>query len=239
MPNSTDGNRKPWDGDGLEHRIRRIAYEPHNWPHTPSPDRLLRARVEVERHMRAGMPMGINLDPEYGTDLKMTDPWYLLEEETRDIYRKWGLEEASKSLREMGTPINTLDVKDVLQDIAAEADTRMTFGIAIFRPDPLGETTHTVAFSRLSRNPDWMGRDAILLKVQGLVALVYESVWESHIPGVVVALALPDPILAHGALTHVPFPEGQAAWLQEVLEFHGALAYWLEDTDSAETTRGQ
>ena len=226
-------------GDGVEHRIRLSAYEAHNWPHTPTPDRLLRAELEVEQQIQKGTPLGINLEPEYGTDLTMTDAWHFLEQETRDIFRRWALEEAPRFMREMETSRTTLDVKDVLHGIARNADTVMTIGIAVFGPDPSGQNTHVMAFSRLSRDPDWMGFDGVLPKIGGLTALVHNSDWGSRLPGLVVVLPLPETFLASGILTDVPFPEGQATWLKEVLEFHGATPYWLEDTAPVETTRGR
>ena len=226
-------------GDGVEHRIRLSAYEAHNWPHTPTPDRLLRAKLEVEQQIQKGTPLGINLEPEYGTHLTMTDAWHFLEQDMRHIFRRLALEDASIFMRKIKTPPDILDVKDVLHGIARNADTPMTIGFAVFRTDPSGQNTHIMAFSRLSRDQDWMGFDGILPKVGGLTALVHNSDWGSRLPGLVVVLPLPETFLASGILTDVPFPEGQATWLKEVLEFHGATPYWLEDTESVETTLGR
>ena len=235
VPSDRDGG----SGEELHHHIRLTGvrlYESRNWPRTPSLESWLRARFEVDEMIRAGIPAGVNLKPEHGADLKMTDAWHVLAEEMRATYRRQGLEEASKSIREMKTPRDIEDVVDVLQDIARSGDTPMTVGITVFRDDPSGEHTHALAFSLLSRDPDWMGLDGILPKLTGMVALVYDSVQGSRLPGLVVVR--PEPVFAHGTLVHSPFPEGQATWLKEVLEFHGAMPYWLGDTAPPDTASG-
>ena len=242
VPIWVPNHNTPGSGDELGNLIRPTevsAYETRNWPHTPSPNRLLRAQFELYRQIQAGIPLGIDLEPEHGTSLKMLDTWHLLEHVTRITPRRLALEDASIFMRKIKTPQDILDVKDVLHGIARNADTPMTIGFAVFRTDPSGQNTHIMAFSRLSRDQDWMGFDGVLPKVGGLTALVHNSDWGSSLPGLVVVLPLPETFLASSMLTDVPFPEGQATWLKEVLEFHDATPYWLEDTAPMETTLGR
>ena len=59
-----------------------------SWPHTPSPDRFLRAREEVNRTRKTGSPLGIQLEPEYGAEIKMNDARCYLEDVALHIYHK-------------------------------------------------------------------------------------------------------------------------------------------------------
>ena len=217
---------EPW-GE-LEETIRMTIVtsdESERWPHTPSTDRFLNAREEVKRMRKAGIPLGIQLEPEYGTEIKMSDAWCYLEEVVRHDYRK----EALLTFRAMTEEVAAGGLIYVLQHIVGAQNTRMTLGIAVIGPDPTGEHTHLTSFSRLSRDPDWMGLDGILPKVRGLVAVVYESEWDPQLPGWVAVLS-EDILRGNTYPTHHTFPGGQATWVKEVLEFHGATTYWVPDT---------
>ena len=225
------GADEPWcELDETIRMSKAATDESQNWPHTPSIDRFLIAKEEVERMMKAGIPLGIQLEPEHGTDLKMSDAWCYTEEASRHSYRKKALLTFSAMLEEFASG----GIEYVGKHIAGVQDTKMTLGIGVIGPDPTGEHTHVSSFSRLSRDPDWMGLDGILPKVRGLVALVYESEWEPLLPGWV--LVLSEDILRGSTYpTQHTFPDGQATWLKEVLEFHGATPYWVPDSAPGET----
>ena len=200
-----------------------------SWPHTPSRDRFLTAREEVNQLRKAGMPLGIQLEPESGAEIKMNDARCYLEDVALHIYHKEALQNFSAMMEKAASG----NLIYVLQRIVRREDSKMNLGIGVIRPDPTGKHTHVTSFSRLSRDTDWMGLGGILLKVRGLVAVVHESERESGLPGWV--LALSEDILRGSTYpTHHRFPEGQATWLKEVLEFHGATPYWVPDAAPAE-----
>ena len=200
-----------------------------SWPHTPSPDRFLAAREEVNRRRKAGMPLVIQLEPEYGAEIKMNDARCYLEEVALHIYHK----EALQTLSAMMEKAASGGLIYVMQRIVRREDSQMNLGIGVMRPDPTGKHTHKTSFSRLSRDPDWMGHDGTLPNVRGLVALVYESERAPGLPGWVMALS-EDILRGSTYPTQHTFPEGQATWLKEVLEFHGATPYWVADAAPAE-----
>ena len=195
------------------------------WPHTPSRDRFLTAREEVNRRRKAGMPLGIQPEPEDGAEINITDARCYLEEVALHIYHK----EALRTFCAMMEKAASGDLIYVMQRIVRREDSNMNLGIGVIRPDPTGKHTHVTSFSRLSRDTDWMGLDGNLPNVRGLVALVYESERAPGLPGW--AMVLSEDILRGNSYpTHHTFPEGQATCLKEVLEFHGATAYWVPDT---------
>ena len=180
------------------------------WPNTPSRRRLDRA---------AGLPGGETPTP--GT------PAAQRQQEDVSNYRNH-LDSAlfsHRAMEELRRERPRLTRRDqlipLLTRITREADTHSTVGVAMERrTDPRNVT---YIFTRMQRHPDWMGFCPLLPNIDGLSAQVIESTNLPGRPGIVLALPhdlAPPPPRAR-------FPRGEAATLESLLRWHGALPAWV------------
>ena len=92
------------------------------------------------------------------------------------------------------------------------------------KPYPPGRMGYT--FTRLCRDPDWMGLDPTLPHCRGLIALIFESPLRPGTPDVV--LAMPPELKPRNTSEGRPLPGGQAVRLAGILSWHGVLeTHWI------------
>ena len=115
---------------------------------------------------------------------------------------------------------------EVLRSAAHIGTTDSTIGMAIMTDDPgipqASPTpgTPTIMFTRLSKDPQWMGMDSTLPYLRNLQAVVFQQEHEdTPTPGAVVAV--PRDIDIEGDAT-TSFPSGLPAELDNLLAWHSA-----------------
>ena len=119
-----------------------------------------------------------------------------------------------------------LPLTEILRSAAHLGTTDSTIGIAIMTDDPgIPQASHTpgtpaVMFTRLSKDPHWMGLDSTLPYLRHLQAVVFQKEHEdTPTPGAVVAL--PRDVKIEGDPT-TSFPSGLPTELNNLLAWHGA-----------------
>ena len=183
-----------------------------SWPNTPGPQRLIHLANQLQ-HQRGPHPTeGLNS--------------YI---ERLEAHRFRQRAHSNWKQQDTSTTWKTLEV---LTAIAVQGDSTNTIGLAILtrrntirRLFPWPSARHRCTFSRLPRDPAWMGLDPTLALLTGLTALVIEG-QPSQTPSFVLALP-PAMAQQHPQEQQEPFPEGQAQTLAELLRWHLAGPLWL------------
>ena len=119
--------------------------------------------------------------------------------------------------------------------MARHADDATTIGIAWqrWRPDIDGKAEYVM--TKLSRNRDWLGFNALLTNLQDVKFAVYHTEHDPLLPGYAVGYPSQDTNLS--SYERNPFPPGQATNLQKLLLWHGAdQCFWTGSKDIEPTT---
>ena len=189
-----------------------------SWPETPPMERV----AQAQEFVHARLPEDMNLTdtilelrtrPSSGRETIRMDAANLLEMQVNDIFGKWGAETLLTTIAQRGT-----DEKEKIQaQIAGQGDTPWTIGISMETPSPRGMIQ---LFTRLLRDPGWLGFCPALPRLQGASTIVMESISIPSRPGIVLASPRAEPPPG----TTGQFPPGEARTLRELLLWHGAVS---------------
>ena len=115
---------------------------------------------------------------------------------------------------------------EILRSAAHIGTSDTTIGLAIMTNDPampqasLEPGTTAVIFTRLSRDPQWMGMDSTLPYLRNLQAVVFQQD-DKDSPTPAAIVAIPRDVEIQGDATR-SFPPGPPADLDNLLAWHGA-----------------
>ena len=204
-----------------DHLELQTAYTDYSrmqdWPHVPSRDRLDRAEAIILRDEVLG---------ELWRPEDLEDAQAYIERVEAERFREWAMQTFVEARRQ--DPDR--QILPLLEEIARRGETWQTIGLALLQAPPpeqisqeqAGEGELMVAFTRLPRDPGWMGLDPALPSLRGLLAGVYESPVGGS-PSYIVAL---PPAYAGDPPLENPIPE-EYAHMGRLLEWHGAQPFWL------------
>ena len=115
---------------------------------------------------------------------------------------------------------------ETIRQAASIGSTNQTIGMGIMTDDPgIPQSSpvpgmNTIMFTRLSRDPRWMGMDSNLPYLRHLQAIVFQdTAKDTPIPHLIIAI--PRDVEIEGDTTSA-FPQGIATELARLLAWHGA-----------------
>ena len=172
-----------------------------DWPGTPGRTRLRTAQIDSNQDRSdAGILRAILETP---------------------LYRQWAQERMQERMDEGGGNLN----RYALEEIVHRGSDPDFIGMAILIPDPDNRPATPwdpetgIRFTRLHRDPDWMGMDELLPLLRGLRLEIHDSDWAPGCPGA--AFAVPQDFPMRREPAGEP-PAGEAECLAGIARWHGA-----------------
>ena len=186
------------------------------WPNTPGTERVQRARDAREADLGDWV-----FEPEagHGRDQALRDMELLAESRRNESFRH----RAGRRFARTMTLPDGQTVRQLMASIAQDGNTQTTIGMAVMSRDPGQDGKGVYSFTRISRDPGWMGMDPTLPSLHGLKAVVVEAQGRPGRPGTVIAL----PADAVGDdIPDLEFPPGEARVLRDLIRHHGGCPVW-------------
>ena len=182
------------------------------WPDTPGRERLNAAQEFIQENLQddSDITQTIQALRDSGTPGE-NDAANLLELQVNEIFGHWGTSLLRETIQEQGMTHK----EETEEQIAGCGDTPETIGAGILFPSK----PHTLqVFTRVLRQPGWMGFCPVWPTVKGASVIVLESAGQPGRPGCILAGPHRNP--RPGGTNS--FPRGEAQRLRAILEWHGA-----------------
>ena len=188
------------------------------WPATPPRERLDSAQEFIRQNIPEDKDITEtiqNLRASGNTGHR--DAANMLEIQVNEIFGRWGANLLRENLREQGAG----NKENIEEQIANCGDTPETIGAGL-EFTSLEDTLQV--FTRVLRDPDWMGFCPALPTIRGSSALILESPERPGQAGIILAGPHRNP--RPGGTTQ--FPHGETQRLRSLLEWHGAMhCVWI------------
>ena len=150
----------------MTHEETPEIQEMTSWPGTPSYERLMEANRILEEN--SGLPIAVirageKTPGEIETILRsVNDAEILLELDQVESFKQWAYEEAQETF------IEDQNVIEQLAQIAMHGTCERFLGTAIAIPPQPGESRHAYTFTKILRDPEWIGLDNTWQLCRGL-----------------------------------------------------------------------
>ena len=200
------------------------------WPATPGRERYRAARDIIEQcdpRLANVIDTSAEGPEEREKILQAIDDMRTVQElENVQDYRLW----ATRTFLQQAGLSPGREYLGILLQIALQGCSRTFVGMAAASTQGAAPGNMTYGFTRLHRDPEWMGLDLLLENCGGLAVLVYQDPEQPGEPGAVVAV--PPELIPRDDPAAGPMPAGgTAAVLSNIVRWHGAASCrWITES---------